>query len=386
MTKIYGLAGYRPATESVKSITCPPYDVIKPDTPLEALLISNPDSLYHVTLGETPAAALDRLIQTGALIKDAEPAYYVYEQLYGGIRRTGILCATEVTPYEAREVIRHEKTFDSKVAGRIKLMEDTGYITEPIWLLTKAPVGDVLNEISASFDPVYEFTSDFGGASELCGIHNKIYRVAQESGEGQVISGLIGTGPLYIADGHHRYHSALRMGLDRCIAYICHTDQAKIQAYNRVIRSDSPLDAVWAKLGATASTRFATPARHSFSIYARDGCREYAARSQNEEDVIQRLDCHILEETLYPLLGLGHDMIMDSRYFDYYPEKDIDSMRAVVDSGAYELAVALHPVSPEELMAVAEAGISDPDIVMPEKSTFFSPKILSGLILIPVNR
>jgi uncharacterized protein (DUF1015 family) len=78
-------------------------------------------------------------------------------------------------------------------------------------------------------------------------------------------------------------------------------------------------------------------------------------------------------------------MVMDQRCFDYYPEQDLARMKEVVDGGAYDMAVALHPVSPDELMAVADAGTADPDIVMPEKSTFFSPNILSGLILIPLR-
>ena len=67
--------------------------------------------------------------------------------------------------------------------------------------------------------------------------------------------------------------------------------------------------------------------------------------------------------------------------FDYYPESALGEMQAVVDAGTYELAIALHPVSLDELMAVADAGLEDPDVVMPEKSTFFSPKILTGLFL-----
>ena len=386
MTKIYGLAGYRPAKDYVKAVTCPPYDVIKPDTLLDSLLKANADSLYHVILGDEPVAALGRLIDSGALVADGQSAFYVYEQNYDGIRRTGLLCATEVTPYEDKEVIRHEKTFDAKVAGRIKLMEDTGYITEPIWLLTRAPIGPLLDKARETLKPEYEFTSDFNTYSELCGIHNRIFKVPSDSELGEAIADAIAQLPMYIADGHHRYHSALRMGLDRCIAYVCDTEQAKIQAYNRVIHTERALEGVWKDLGAKPSAGFATPARHSFSIYTREGCWEYSAKPESEDDVIGRLDCRILEETLYLSLGLSHDMVMDDRYFDYYPEKDIETMKAVVDRGTYDLAVALHPVSPEELMAVADAGIIDPRIVMPEKSTFFSPKILSGLILIPLSR
>ncbi|MDR0468433.1 MAG: DUF1015 domain-containing protein [Peptococcaceae bacterium] len=386
MTKIFGLAGLRPGDGQADKVTCPPYDVIKPDTRLEGLLRDNPKSLYHVILGDAPASALERLIEAGVLIKDDEPAYYVYEQRYGGQRRLGFFAAPEVTPYEAREVIRHEKTFDEKVKGRIKLMEDTGYVTEPIWLLTTAPVTSLLEEICAGEEPLYEFVSDFQGESELSGIQKRIYKISEDSSRGEKLTGLIGSDPLYIADGHHRYHSALRMGLDRCIAYICPAGQAKIQAYNRVIRGQAAFEAVLEKLCAEAVPVFETPERHAFVVYTAKGCWQFRVADVDDEDVIKRLDCHILERSLYPLLGLNHDMVMDSRYFDYYPEQDLTRMKEVVDEGVYDMAVALHPVSPEELMAVADAGIVDPDIVMPEKSTFFAPKILSGLILIPTVR
>ena len=88
-----------------------------------------------------------------------------------------------------------------------------------------------------------------------------------------------------------------------------------------------------------------------------------------------------LEKRLYPLLGITHDMILNDDHFNYYPESELDIMKEQVDSGQYDIAVALHPVSIDELMAIADAGLEDPDIVMPEKSTFFSPKILSGLVL-----
>ena len=97
--------------------------------------------------------------------------------------------------------------------------------------------------------------------------------------------------------------------------------------------------------------------------------------------MVGRLDCAILERELYPHLGLTHDMIANLRHFDYCSESALDDMVAAVDRGDYDLAVALHPVGVDELIAVADAGIEDPEIVMPQKSTFFQPKILSGLVL-----
>ena len=99
------------------------------------------------------------------------------------------------------------------------------------------------------------------------------------------------------------------------------------------------------------------------------------------DDVVGRLDCAILEREFYPLLGLSHEHITDPAYFDYYPETSLDEMQAAVDSGRYDVAIALHPAGVDELLAVADAGLEDPRVMMPEKSTFFTPKLLTGLFL-----
>src|SRR5690606_14219645 len=98
-------------------------------------------------------------------------------------------------------------------------------------------------------------------------------------------------------------------------------------------------------------------------------------------DVVGRLDCSILEREVYPHLGVEHSMIVKKEHFDYYPEWDLATMKALVDADEYDLAVALHPVSLGELVAVADAGLKDSNVVMPEKSTFFATKILSGIVL-----
>jgi len=385
LTEIYGLTGLRPGAGFEKTVTCPPYDVIKPGTALESFLAANPQSLYHVVLGDAPVQALRELVGDGILVRDEVPAFYVYEQIKEGQRRLGFLTSVAVTPYENKEIIRHEKTFEEKVRGRIKLMEDTGYVTEPVWLLTRAPIGQILEAVAAREKPTYEFTSDFEGASELHGIHNRVFRVEAGSPEGQRLIESIGPQPLYIADGHHRYHSALRMGLDRCIAYVCEAGAARIQAYNRVIRGKVSFSSIKEQLPLQKEESFRTPEKHQFALYTTEGCFSFKA-DYVPEDPVGRLDCHILERMLYPLLKLDHSMINDPACFDYFPEYELDAMRHLVDEGKYDLAVALNPVEPAELMAVADAGTTDPDIVMPEKSTFFAPKILSGLFLIPTSK
>jgi uncharacterized protein (DUF1015 family) len=381
MVATHGIVGLRPTPEQVARVSAPPYDVIKPGTPLEARLAAEPASLFHITLGANPRSALDRLLAEGFLVRDDEPAFYVYEQRWGhpesGVEtRTGVFIAGEVTPYDARQIIRHEKTFDDKVKGRVALRKATGHSFGPVFLLTNAALGPVLEDAKRT-DPVYELTSDFGGHTDLHGIASRVFRIPEASDLGRRIQATLAPHPLYIADGHHRYHAALLHGDARFLGYV--TTEARILAYDRVVRGRTAFAAVASQFDRTPSEDLTTPPKHCFRIYTKDGCWTVPFRSV-PEDVVGRLDCSILERELYPALGLGHEDIADPRHFDYYPESAMDEMKSVVDRGDYDAAIALHPVSKEELFAVADAGLEDASIVMPEKSTFFSPKILSGII------
>ncbi|HLP42494.1 MAG TPA: DUF1015 family protein, partial [Fibrobacteria bacterium] len=198
------------------------------------------------------------------------------------------------------------------------------------------------------------------------------------SPEGAALKEAVARNPLYIADGHHRYHAALLNGQTHAMAYV--VEQARILAYNRVINGTVKFKDAMAKLALRKVDGFRTPEKHVFALYSKEGAFVLPAKSV-PSDVVGRLDCSILERELYPHLGVDHGMILQKKHFDYYPESDLATMQSLVDKGEYDLAVALAPVSIDELMAVADAGMKDSNIVMPEKSTFFAPKILSGLVL-----
>lgn len=380
MAEITGLTGLRPVGEMLSKITCPPYDVIKPASPLEKLLRKNKFSLYHLTLGKEPLAALQFLKEKGYLLVDQTPCFYVYEQVYNSQVRRGVLAAVAVEDYAGGQIIRHEKTFDDKVKGRLALRQKTGYTFEPVFLFTQADLRTVLDKIVSLYSPEAEFVSDFMGASELHGIKNRIFRVEEKSREGCLLKDVIASQALYIADGHHRYHASLLNQQTHCLAYLCAAADAPILAYNRVINGLVKFAEIKDKLPLQVVREFKTPPKHHFSLYTRGNAYLLPAQKV-PEDVVGRLDCRILEKELYPHLGLTADLISDPAYFDYYAENELAEMKDCVDSGKYDLAVALAPVSITELIAVADAGILDPQIVMPEKSTFFAPKILSGIFI-----
>jgi uncharacterized protein (DUF1015 family) len=228
--------------------------------------------------------------------------------------------------------------------------------------------------------PLYEFTSDFAQLNDLHGIHNRVWRVPEATPHGKAIQATLAQQPLYIADGHHRYHAAVLGKMNRFVGYV--TEQAGITAYNRVVRGPVPFERIKGQLNLREVKAFSTPPQGRFTLYWQGQAFELIpSQGFNPEHVVERLDCARLEKELYPLLGLKHSMIKDPKHFDYYPEWALADMKAAVDQGHYDLAIALHPVSLDELLAVADAGLENPEIVMPEKSTFFAPKVLSGLFL-----
>ncbi|MDA3960580.1 MAG: DUF1015 family protein [Planctomycetota bacterium] len=378
MPAIEGITGLRPDPARVADVASPPYDVIKPGSGIESLLKSRADSLYHVILGDDPVKALETLQGSGALISDDEACFYVMEQRWSGGSRLGVYAATATKPYDSGFVRRHEKTFDHKVKGRVALTRATSLTIGPVFLLTKQPLDTVLAAVIASEAPLYDFSSDFGGHGDLHGIATRVWRVPVSSTHGGAIASTLGDHPLYIADGHHRYHAALLNGQSHALTYI--TSGAEILGYDRVVRGTVPFADIKDQLKLTPVDAFVTPPKHQFCLY-HQGQAYLLAAQEVPDDVVGGLDCSILERELYGKLGLSHDMIMDSAHFDYYPESELDAMQAVVDDGSYDLAIALHPVAVDQLMAVADAGLEDQDVVMPEKSTFFAPKILTGLVL-----
>lgn len=384
MADIAGLSGFRAAKDQAQSVATPPYDVIKEGSPLETLLKANPKSFFHVTLGPDPVGALKALGDLGALKPDDEPCFYVYEQKWSPApgaapeERLGFFAAVAVSAYAEGHIIRHEKTFDEKVRGRMKVTNDTGLTLEPIFLLTKSSIQPILEKVRAAYAAEYDFKSDFGGYNDLHGIASRLFRVPEASAEGAALKAEVAKQPLYIADGHHRYHAALLNGQTHAMTYV--VEKARIQAYNRVINGKVKFADALSKLALRKTDAFRTPAKHEFCLYTKDGAFLLSAK-EVPADVVGRLDCSILEKEVYPHLGVEHSMILQKKHFDYYPESDLATMKALVDKGEYDLAVALAPVSIDELMAVADAGMKDSNIVMPEKSTFFAPKILSGLVL-----
>ncbi len=405
MPESKGLVGLRPRdSETAKIFAAPPYDVITYGTPLQKVLSSR-QNLIHVHLRppeegdarySNAKKALDEFVSKGMLLRENEPSYYVYRQSAKGLDRIGVILACKVYPYSEGQIIRHEKTFDDKVLDRKKLYEATGYQIGVVFSVMEDKKGELLNTLKevSKGKPLYSFMTEYSGASDMEGVNNGVWRVPESSEMGQRIKSAVAGEPAYIADGHHRYHCAVVMGHPFVQMYISPSSSARIQAYDRVVGSvkkedlDALPEKVKGKFDVKPGKKLEVPKKHEIIFYFQDKILIFKAKKEFlkslEKDPVAKLDCSILQNhMLFPHLGLSSQNIKDKHYFNYFPgsETGFDSMKRLVDSGEYMFAVSLAPVEFPELKAVADMGIKNPEIVMPQKSTYFWPKLLSGLTL-----
>ena len=152
--EIKGLCGLRPHPENIAEVTTPPYDVIPKGAHLDLLLKKRKHAITQITLSENPKETFERFKKDGVFEEESEAAYYIYVQTWDQKERIGILCAPSLHPYQDGIIIRHEKTFDDKVKGRQKIMRETGYSLEPVFLLTKEKITPLLYEMIAKREPL----------------------------------------------------------------------------------------------------------------------------------------------------------------------------------------------------------------------------------------
>jgi len=384
MPKVKGVEGLEVKDSiAASSVTSPPYDVMNPE--LEKILNENPYSFYHVILGNNPKQSLEGLISNGLLTEISQPTFYIYHQQWNGQSRLGVLVAAEVTDPKERQIRDHEDVFDDQVDGRIKLADELGYLTGPVFCITKkVEVTKTLSTILTDKIADLSFNSNFSyngkAISDLHDIQTNIFKIPQDSYEGRLIQGLFHKNPLYIADGHHRFDAALRGNQRYFMAYI--TDNPNILAYNRLINGNNSFEGIIPELKDKGlkitknDGEFKAPEEKGV-CYVHTAEGTYLVEFNNiPEHVVKGLDVSLVKRDILSLLGLDEVNIKDRAHFHFLPDTHIDFMRRAVQRGEYDIAIALHPISPDEVIAVADANLR-----MPEKSSYFAPKILSGIVL-----
>lgn len=404
----------RPAPELAAVVSCLPYDVMNHQEACE-MARGNEISFLHVSRSdidldspdkihddEAYAKARENLValeRNNVLRRDSAPGFYIYRQTMNGRPQTGIVACVSVDEYLEGSIKRHELTRKEKELDRIRHFDVCGAQTEPVFLAYRESetVNSHVDEWISSHAPAYDFVSSDG-------VGHVLWHVDESAVISALKDAFSSVPTLYIADGHHRTASGVetcRRRRETCpdytgeeefnflMAVIFPDSDLLIMDYNRVVRDlngltveafMSGLEKSFAIVPQNEKQVFRPVNRHEFGLYL-DG-RWYALMAKGgsfpENDPINSLDCALLQNNvLSPLLGI-QDPRTDTRIDFIGGIRGLEELerRCAPDTGDMRVAFALSPVTMADLFSVADAGE-----IMPPKSTWFEPKLRSGLFV-----
>ena len=404
MVDVRPFRALRPASGRAQALISPPYDVIDVEE-ARAYAGGDPDSFLRVSRAEIdlpadvdPHAAevyahgrinLDDFVARGLLVRDDGPTYSVYRLVMGAVTQIGIVAAVSVDDYDAGRVRIHEYTRPDKELDRVKHIEALDAQDEPVFLLSRR---------SADVDAIVRRAMDRAPAIDVVsreGIAHTLW-VIDDAQEVSLLHRALGeVGDLYVADGHHRSAAASRVHAarrgqagehDSFMAVVFPLDDVHVMAYNRVVadlcgRTPSEfLELLREVMTLTESSQAIAPIhRHEFGVYMDGRWLVGRIAEVDESDPLARLDVSLLQDRiLAPLLAIG-DPRTDARIAFVGGIRGTAEIERLVDSGRAAIGFTLCPTSTQELVDVAGEGK-----VMPPKSTWFEPKLASGLFVHPI--
>ena len=390
-----------------QKIAALPYDVYHREDaraavlgkPLSFLNIDRPETMfdesYDMYATEVYEAARDRLHDMraqGQFVKEERPVYYIYELTMNGRAQTGIVACASIDDYLNGVIKKHENTREEKELDRIRHVDVCGAQTGPIFLAyrSREEIRSLVRE-AKEHPPVFSFVSEDG-------IRHTSWMIADEQRVQMLENAFAKVDSAYIADGHHRAASAVKVGLKRraakpdydgteefnyFLAVLFPDDELMIMDYNRVVKDlnglteEEYLGKVSEKFSIRELSEEKKPEhRGQMTMYLHGRWYELEEKEEYiQKDPVNGLDVAYLQrELLTPVLGIG-DPRTDSRIDFVGGIRGIAELKRRADSDM-EAAFAMYPTSIRELFAVADAGL-----LMPPKSTWFEPKLRSGLFI-----
>lgn len=402
----------RPCREKAERIAALPYDVYSREEARQAIA-GNPDSFLNIDRPETQFSehtdmyedkvyqkAHDLLwdkVADGSFLRDEKNCYYIYELTMNGRTQTGIAACASIDDYENQIIKKHENTREEKEADRIRHVDVCNAQTGPIFLAYRSnkEINQIVAEVKQQ-EPLYDFISEDG-------IRHRVFAMDQEAHIQTVQQAFAAMQAIYIADGHHRAASAVKVGLKRRKAHADYTgreefnyflsvlfpdDQLMIMDYNRVVKDLAGLEVSEflgkvekifdiRKVSGKGSAKERRPQKKGdFSMYLDGSWYVCTVRSADiPSDPVGSLDVSLLQNLLLePVLGI-QDPKTDKRIDFVGGIRGLDELERRVEKDC-AVAFAMYPTDISELFAVADAGL-----LMPPKSTWFEPKLRSGLFI-----
>jgi uncharacterized protein (DUF1015 family) len=401
--------GLRPRPELAKQVACPPYDVLN-SREARAMAKGNPNSFLHVNKSEidfddtvNPYSRevylrgkenLQHLADSGVMIRDENPCFYLYRLTWRGRSQTGLTALTSVAEYDAGIIKKHEHTRPEKVRDRADHIGILEAQVGPVFTAFRfdSNIDQIFKRISSQ-TPYCNFEADDGVRHELWVINDRPTIDA-------LIAAFAKLPYMYIADGHHRSQSASEVCRRFKEKNPHHTGQEpynfflnvlfpdrdlRILPYNRVIKDlsgmtpDQVCKTAQQLFDITPSSVPVEPDKpHMFGVYCQGQWHRMEAKPGSYEAAhpTQSIDASILGANLLaPQFGIT-DPKTDKRIDFVGGIRGTSELMKLVDSGDYKIAFSLYPTSIEQLLKVADAGE-----VMPPKSTWFEPKLRDGLVV-----
>ncbi|HQG08568.1 MAG TPA: DUF1015 domain-containing protein [Dysgonamonadaceae bacterium] len=408
--KVKPFKGVRPPKEWVKEVASRPYDVLNSEE-ARSEAEGNEKSLYHIIKPEIDfpvgkdehdadvyekAAENFRLFrQKGWLVQDDREMYYIYAQTMNGKTQYGIVVGAYVDDYMTGKIKKHELTRRDKEEDRMKHVRITNANLEPVFFAypDRPELDEIVRRITSGA-PEYDFVSEDG-------VGHHFWLVSNQKDINAVTRIFDSIPAMYIADGHHRSAAAALVGAEKArnnpnhkgdeeynyfMAVCFPQSQLTIIDYNRLVKDLNGLtpEEFLQKLGKNfivepTGTEIQKPrGLNNFSIYLDGKSFSVTARPSiiNDDDPIEQLDVtltsrYILDE----ILGIK-DLRSDKRIDFVGGIRGLGELKKRVDSGEMALAIALYPVSMKQLMDIADSGN-----IMPPKTTWFEPKLRSGIVI-----
>ena len=412
MSIVRPFKGIKPKKELVDQVASLPYDVMNREE-AKSLAEGNEYSFLHVVRSEIDLddsvspydkkvyrqarKNLDQMIEDEILVQDDKPMFYIYRQIMNGRVQTGLVGATSIDDYLNNVIKKHEYTRPKKEVDRINNFDYCDANTAPIFLTYRKndEINTIVNDWIKFHMPIYDFKSEDGithivwelSDDSLVDRINKIFDNEVDS--------------LYIADGHHRSASSVKVGLKRreenpnftgdeeynyFMSVMFPDEDLFIMDYNRVVHTlnglsfEDFMSKVKEKFNVEkveSEEPFRPTKKHTFGMYIEKNWYELEAKEGifDDQDPVDRLDVAILQNNILdPLLGIEDPRTSDN--IDFVGGiRGLTELEERVDQGK-KVAFSMYPTTMDDLLAIADAGK-----VMPPKSTWFEPKLRSGLFV-----
>lgn len=398
MAILKSFKAWRPTPEFIKEVACVPYDVVSTKEAL-ALADNKPNSFLHVIRPEIDLPEqtdihaeevyqkgrenLKRLLSSDAFLQEKEASVYVYRLEWNGKSKTGIFSCVSIQDYDNNIILKHELTRPDKEDDRTRHIFTQQAHAEPVMMTFEStPAISELVDTTVAAEPIYDFMAEDN-------VHHTIWKAEHSEAFEEAF---LEVPSFYIADGHHRCASASRAAKEMALNNPEHTgeeeynffpavlfpiSQTRILPYNRIIYSlpENFVDRLKSNFKLTDNVDSKPAKKAEISLYMNGSWVGLTLPESSHNEVSAQLDIARLQEyILEPLLNISNQRTDENIYF-IGGIRGTKELERLVDSGEAELAISMFATDIKELIDVSDAGQ-----LMPPKSTWFEPKLRSGLL------